>query len=805
MFTRFKARVTRAVASLTAVTLLAGTAAVGFAAPASADEETPTVWTPQIELFAADGVTPLGDTEVQEGDSIVVKGTGFAPDANVGGRGMPIPNTLPQGNYVVFGNFAENWRPSAGAASSVRKVSDQRWALTEATVEQIPSNFKQTVLNQWAELESDGTFETELAITNKEGGVPTGKWGVYTYAGSGVNNADQELFVPVNFTPEDRTVSVSGTGYTNLPPATAFSGGAYVAVVPKGTELENISQGGSLPSILIATAAIQNGAFGPRALKIPGELRYEEYELVAWVAHGFANADTVLARQALPATGDAVDLPRTLNFLPEVSGQVSSANGADYYVSVQAQHFEEGQGVYVAFIEKGTESDIQVGGGGLPVAFLANGADSSGEFTAILKGDSAAVDFDKQYEVLVWQKHTMPTAQTIYARSDVSFSADQKVAMRTIGDAVESPVVSGSAKVGGTLSVSNGLWNVRDGAYEYQWFRDGVAVPGATNATYAVVAVDHGKKLSARVTVSKAEYTTGTATAKAVTVSAGEAPKATAAPVVTGSAKVGGTLTVSNGTWNESGVTYAYQWLRDGAAISGATSNKYTIAVSDSGRKISVRVTATKVGYNSGVATSNVHTAGQADAAKATTKPSVTGTAKFNSTLRVKQGTWNVSGVKYNYQWLRNGKAIKGATKSTYKVKSADVGKRLSVKVTATKTGHANGSSTTSATKKIAKASPTVTVKAKKSTIKRSQKTTVTVTVKAAGVAKPTGKVTVKVGKKSFTKTLKASNKGKVTITVSKLNKGKNQKVTAKFTPSGSAKSVLTAKTSTAKKKLTVR
>jgi hypothetical protein len=81
----------------------------------------------------------------------------------------------------------------------------------------------------------------------------------------------------------------------------------------------------------------------------------------------------------------------------------------------------------------------------------------------------------------------------------------------------------------------------------------------------------------------------------------------------------------------------------------------------------------------------------------------------------------------------------------------------------------------------------------------------VTVTVKSAGVAKPVGKVTVKVGKKSFTKTLKASNKGKVTITVRNLNKGKNQKVTAKFTPSGSTKKVLNTKTSTAKQKLTVR
>jgi hypothetical protein len=92
----------------------------------------------------------------------------------------------------------------------------------------------------------------------------------------------------------------------------------------------------------------------------------------------------------------------------------------------------------------------------------------------------------------------------------------------------------------------------------------------------------------------------------------------------------------------------------------------------------------------------------------------------------------------------------------------------------------------------------------KKSSVKKSQKTTVSVTVKSARVTNPTGKVTVKVGTKAFTKTLKASDKGRVTITVRKLNKGKNQKVTATFTPSGSTKSLLITKTSAAKK-LTVR
>ncbi|OIU86637.1 cell wall-binding repeat-containing protein [Microbacterium sp. AR7-10] len=50
--------------------------------------------------------------------------------------------------------------------------------------------------------------------------------------------------------------------------------------------------------------------------------------------------------------------------------------------------------------------------------------------------------------------------------------------------------------------------------------------------------------------------------------------------------------------------TTTYQWLRNGTAISGATSARYTLASSDAGRSISVRVVAQKSGYRDGSGTS---------------------------------------------------------------------------------------------------------------------------------------------------------------------------------------------------------
>ncbi|WP_283095555.1 beta-propeller fold lactonase family protein [Nocardioides alcanivorans] len=83
---------------------------------------------------------------------------------------------------------------------------------------------------------------------------------------------------------------------------------------------------------------------------------------------------------------------------------------------------------------------------------------------------------------------------------------------------------------------------------------------------------------------------------------------------------------------------------------------------------------------------------------KSKKKPVIKGKTKVGRKLKVTKGTWNTS-VKVQYQWLRNGKAIKGATKATYKATKKDKAKKLKVKVTATKAGWKSKSITTKAVK----------------------------------------------------------------------------------------------------------
>lgn len=82
----------------------------------------------------------------------------------------------------------------------------------------------------------------------------------------------------------------------------------------------------------------------------------------------------------------------------------------------------------------------------------------------------------------------------------------------------------------------------------------------------------------------------------------GSAPVNTVAPVVSGTATFGQTLSCTTGTWTGSPTpTFTYQWQRSGSNIGSATSSTYTLVAADVGNTIRCVVTATNSVAPSGV------------------------------------------------------------------------------------------------------------------------------------------------------------------------------------------------------------
>ncbi|AZZ53738.1 hypothetical protein C1I64_17970 [Rathayibacter festucae DSM 15932] len=165
------------------------------------------------------------------------------------------------------------------------------------------------------------------------------------------------------------------------------------------------------------------------------------------------------------------------------------------------------------------------------------------------------------------------------------------------------PSITGTPQVGSTLTAQPGAWTPAPVALAYQWSADGVALSGATFPAYTPTSGTVGKRISVTVTGTKAGYPTESRTAPSTAVVA-KGTLTAPTPTVTGTAKVGSTLTAKAGTWGPAPVALKYQWRAGGTAISGATSATYVPTTSVVGARITVSVTGTKTGWTSAVRTS---------------------------------------------------------------------------------------------------------------------------------------------------------------------------------------------------------
>jgi hypothetical protein len=180
---------------------------------------------------------------------------------------------------------------------------------------------------------------------------------------------------------------------------------------------------------------------------------------------------------------------------------------------------------------------------------------------------------------------------------------------------VTAPSFGNTARVGTKLTTSSGTWDLTPTSYSYQWLLNGMPITGATSSSYTPLVSDLGEELAVSVVAQKSGYTSSEpAVTSSVTVAAGAAATATAAPVLTvngvlvSSVKLGQTIKSTGGTWPAVAGSLSYQWQvaasSDGpwADLAGQTaatllldaSNPTDFAIEGRYRVV---VTATRAGY----------------------------------------------------------------------------------------------------------------------------------------------------------------------------------------------------------------
>ena len=157
-----------------------------------------------IKIYLADGTTPVGQTQLHPGDTVVVKGTGFDPNANTGGLPVPVPPGVPHGTFITFGKFDQNWRPSKGAPESARTTdrSKTKWAISTDALNKVPDvpfDLRRTVRQQAVTLHPDGAFTAKVTLSTPKDAPANGRWGIYTFGAADAVNASQELYVSINY------------------------------------------------------------------------------------------------------------------------------------------------------------------------------------------------------------------------------------------------------------------------------------------------------------------------------------------------------------------------------------------------------------------------------------------------------------------------------------------------------------------------------------------------------------------------------------------------------------------------------
>lgn len=163
---------------------------------------------------------------------------------------------------------------------------------------------------------------------------------------------------------------------------------------------------------------------------------------------------------------------------------------------------------------------------------------------------------------------------------------------------VTAPTITGAARVGEQLTASGGTWENGVDSREYTWLRDGEVFASGPARRRTLHLADRGHRISVVVTATNGTGSTAAPeSARTPVVKAGRFT-VKSRPTISGARRWDHTLTANRGKAAPPASSVRYRWLRNGRPIkNNARGRKYRVKAFDYGKRLSVRVTLRRAGY----------------------------------------------------------------------------------------------------------------------------------------------------------------------------------------------------------------
>lgn len=301
--------------------------------------------------------------------------------------------------------------------------------------------------------------------------------------------------------------------------------------------------------------------------------------------------DTTQYEDATPVTVNGGFITREINAALEeggsITGQVESASGHTIEGIEACAYMPKGEGFGCAKTKSGGTYSITGLAQGKYVVEFSSPFDSGLDF--VTQYWEYAAKASKATEVEVKPPDTV---SDIDAKLQEGGRIEGRVTDASTGAALSDVLVCASP-VGGVGSLEECVFTGSSGEYTLAALASGnYIVVFSKGKEYVTQYYDDKSSPSEanEVSVTAPNTVSGINAAMQLTSTA---PVNTKAPVVSGTAAVDATLSCAPGLWTGKPTpTYSYQWLRNGAPITGASSSSYAVQTADAGQSVSCQVTA---------------------------------------------------------------------------------------------------------------------------------------------------------------------------------------------------------------------